>query len=1350
MRQVIPAFILQRYAAGETTGRLSAAALFADVSGFSAMTDSLMEHGQHGAEVLATVMRTVFDPLVASVYEQGGFVASFAGDAFTALFPIADGHSMTSTARHALAAAWSIQERMAAVSRQDTPYGLFEILVKVGLDLGWANWGIVNSDDGRRAAYYFQGPVVDGSAEAEKGARAGEIVSTVPFYKQIAAVAAGEPAGSSAAEKFRLTSITAELPAPQPIDRPAAKLDSVARFVPREIITQVHGGEFRQAISLFISLPTVRTEAQLAIFIKTLFSGQDHYGGFFNRLDFGDKGANLLLFWGAPLAFENDVERALNFILDLQSQTAVPISAGITSHIAHAGFIGSELREEYTCYGRGTNLAARFMTAAPRGEIWVDENIAWRARAHFDIEFVEERSFKGFAQAQKVYALFERGETDTAFYEGELVGRERELQQLADFERPLFDGHFGGVLVILGEPGAGKSRLAHEFFNRDRRADPRSAATGPQRFLCQTDEILRESLNPFRYWLKQYFGISEGLAESRNKRSFNRQIDRLIEDCADHYLASELDRTRSFLAALVGLHWPDSLYEQLDGQSRYENTFTALISLLRAESREQPVVLFIEDSHWLDDDSKAFLVRLVEALAINPYPLAILATARLESTGLPLREIVACQEIELAGLPREALASLAAGHLKGPIAPPLLDLLERRAEGNPFFAEQIMHYMEEEGLLEHGEDGWQATMVGDSLLPADVRTMLVARLDRLSHSVREVVQTAAVLGREFEVRLLTRMLGPAVSDLQPLIEEAEHRDIWSTLSQLRYIFKHALLRDAAYRMQVRTRRQELHALALDSLERLYADDLSPAYGELAHHAEQARLVRKALGYLLLAGDEAGRNYANAEAISYYDRALEIGGRDQLSGQQLIHLYLSRGRGLEHTGAHEKALEQYEELTRLAAERQDEGMRLSALVAIGTLRSVNTSSVYDPSQAQLVADQGLVLARSQDDKAAEAKIYWHLMHLEEHLGEAGDSQRAVEYGEASLALARELNLREQIALTLNSLWMSYTGMQQISKATAAVAEAQRLFQETGNLPMLADAYNGSAGLLHALGQYQASLAQARYASQIAVSIGNVWNQVYAANILGVVYLEQGEIGQAIAELEKPRRLEGVTQLKAMQVYSDVFLAEVYLELGAIERAIPLCQAVADVTPHLPFFLQHAAVAVQARFQLLQGDATAARQLILTLPKVPDKLTYLFASFVSRLALVDIEVALALGNDDLAGELADELVEVADKTVFRFFAPGAHYLQSQTLLRVGNIEAAGRSLARAYQEAIDIGNRRMLWKILAAQAELAPEPAQAERLFVQAREILTFIAENVGAPERRHSFLNLPGVRKVMLK
>jgi len=279
--------------------------------------------------------------------------------------------------------------------------------------------------------------------------------------------------------------------------------------------------------------------------------------------------------------------------------------------------------------------------------------------------------------------------------------------------------------------------------------------------VCQADQLLREAFNPFRYWLQQYFGVSETQGEARNKRSFNQRLDHLIAKTKHETLIEELDRTRSFIGALLGLYWPDSLFQQSEAQGRHENTLIGLATLLLTESTIQPVILHLEDAHWLDADSRSFLSNLIARATsedTKSYPIAIIATARPEDKEGILGEVKTFTEITLDKLKRDEITSLAVKILTAPAAPRLLTLLIQRADGNPFFTEQILYYLLEQELLERRDDGYDVGDLNNLLLPTDLRAVLVARLDRLGREVKEVVHVASILGREFEIPLLAQML----------------------------------------------------------------------------------------------------------------------------------------------------------------------------------------------------------------------------------------------------------------------------------------------------------------------------------------------------------------------------------------------------------------------------------------------------------------------------------------------------------------------------------------------------------------------------------------------------------------
>jgi class 3 adenylate cyclase/tetratricopeptide (TPR) repeat protein len=1331
MHRLVPDFILRNYAAGNTVGSLRAICMFVDISGFSAMTDTLMQHGQHGAEVLAQVMRAAFGPFIRAVYDHRGFIVAQAGDSFTALFPLAE--DQTQPIQHALAAAWSIHKQAAIHALHATPYGDFTVSVKIGMAQGEMRWGILCSEDTRRAAYFFGGTALDSAADAEHHARPSDVIVTEAMVELLDGAVQVEPAGPY----YRLLAVTEGLASPMPLVPSTLNPALAARFFPASLLELALSGEFRQVTYLFISLPTVRTETQLARFMQTVFALQDQYGGLL-KLQFGDKGVHLLLTWGAPLAHENDIARALNFVLDLQTQTAIPINGGVTHRIAHAGFIGTELAEEYAAYGRGVNLAARFMTAAPRGEVWLDGPVAQRAQAEFAIEYIDARRFKGFAQPQSVYRLIERREQVELTFTSPLVGREDELSALTAFVQPLFAGQFAGVLIVWGEPGVGKSHLVAAFV----RQLAERAPSAVQICLGQTDEILRQSLNPFRSWLKHHFGVSDTQGEARNKRSFNRTLDELIAATTDRYLADELDRTRSLLGALIGLEWPDSLFTQLDAQARYETSVVALVSLLQAESRRRPLVFVVEDAHWLDNESQALLPRLVRALTSDEqiaYPIALILTARHEGPRLPLGSM-AYRELSLGGLSGEALAKLAASQLGGPVDQGLLNLLAERADGNPFFAEQMVRYLKEEGALSERSLGWTIVQERGAFLPDDVHAVLVARLDRLTAEVLEVVQTAAVLGREFEVRVLAVMLQNDIR-LPEKVARASEAAVWVALSELRYLFRHALVREAAYTMQVQARRQMLHAVALQALEQLYSADLDAYAGVLAYHAAQAGLPQPTFEYALRAGDVAFRNYANAEAVAHYTRALEL--RHLATREQLIHLYRSGGRALELTGRYANALAHYEELGELARARGDAMLELASLLARALVLSY-MSPVQDHQRGLALAGQALALARALGDQRAEVRARW-IMAVANAMGRQ-DYQAAAVHAEQALALARTLDMREEMALILNMGWI-YTQLGRQEAAVAALEEAAVLWHELGNILMQADALVSSGYSLWLTGRYAQATRVLDEALPIHRSLHNDWGLSTSGQVWAHICWDQGQIDRAIALATEAMQAADRGGLYANQINNRSSLGVILAELGAVEEGLERSrQAVAIARAHDHAFVA-TSLAGMAWVETMRGNLFEAAA---TLTKARQALEQQvsFPSEPALVVLVDGLIALTRREWQHADALADEVRNMLAAMRLRIWLPDAGYLKGRALLGEGRHEEARMALAQARAAAEEIGCRRMLWPILFALSQVATDNLERQWLLAQAQATIHYIAEQIGDPQLQATFLNTPPVQAVL--
>ena len=1025
MHHVVPELIIENYRAGRYSGEFPAAGLFLDLSGFSTMTDVLLQYGQHGAEVLAGLMHVVFDPLVESVFDYGGKIVGFAGDGIMALYPVES--DLKSTALRALTSACVIQKRFKENPVRETVYGEFAISAKIGLASGSVSWGILRSYNGDQATYYFRGSAVDESAEAEHHAKAGDILLTTGMWKFLQKEIYTTPCDSFQ----RFNGFRCELPEPTRVVFPPVDLAVARLFMPEEVIAYDVRGEFRQVVNLFMRFPNL-SEIHLRDLMSKVFELRNKYGGLLNRLDFGDKGCNLLMLWGAPVAYENDIGRALNFLLDLKAQVHFPITAGVTYYIAHAGYLGSAMCEDYTCYGWGVNLASRFMMSAPSSEVWVDDRIARRVSKRFEIEFVGRQVFKGFAAEQKVHRLRGYKQTLEPIYQGELVGREEELTQLAHFIEPLWQNKFAGLLLVSGDAGVGKGRLVYEFCS--------SGLFEGKKVLwaaCQSDQILRQSFNPLRNWLLKYFGLFAGQPLEERRQAFDEKLNDLLVSIADPELARELDRTRSILAGLLDVHWSDSLYEQLDAEGRYNNTFLALIALLKAESLRQPVVLVLEDFQFIDNDSKDCLPRLKRAIlaAGESYPIGIIVTTRPSDKSLDQNLINA--RINLGGLAREAIARLTETMLGGAAAPSLVTLLLNRSEGNAYFVEQIIRYLQEENLIEMSKDGWSLVRrLRSDFLPGDIRSLLVARLDQLARNVREVVQTASVLGREFEIQVLLQMLRKE-EHVQAYVAEAENAAIWAPLNEMLYIFSHGLLHDAAYEMQMSSRRQELHALAVEALETLFADDLKARYAELAYHSDRAELSSKAQMYYTLAGRVSSGLYQNSQAVEYYTRALAHTPPDDLGAQ--FDIILERVELFNRQADRAAQLKDLETLEKLA-QRLGDNILLAEMLMSRTVYYYLTgdyeNAIKDASQAEMLSS---LIAETNLAFLAQSARILALLRL-------GRLEEAMRRAQDALERVRKAGIRKEEARVLNAMGLVALEQKEPAEAERHLVAALEIARE----------------------------------------------------------------------------------------------------------------------------------------------------------------------------------------------------------------------------------------------------------------------------------------------------------------
>jgi adenylate cyclase len=1105
------------------------AALLADVSGFTNLTQMLVsELGQKpGAEAVLTYINPVYEQLIAVLHQYRGSVIDFMGDAITCWFDETEGH--LPSALRAVACGLAMQTALRPFTSQQTPKGTpFQLSVKVAIAAGPARRFLVG-DPQIRIIDTVAGATLTRMAAAEAQAKTGELVVSRELIDQFQdSLQIGEWRGETAV----ITGLTATIPpTPWPnLHDNQLTLEQVRPWLLPTIYNRlqaglIDGGDLRPVTPVMLRFSGLDFDRdphagqKLNSYVQWVQGILQQYGGTLLQLTLGDKGAYFYAPFGAPIAHEDDARRALTAALQLQTPPTAfdwlpPVQIGITQGAVWTGAYGAKTRCTYGAMGQDVNLAARLMMAAQPGQILVAGHAG--QQADFQYQDVGAVQYKGFDQPIATYALLRAKAIPQPVFNQALVGRKLELEQLQQFARSIITQRQPGVAFIYGEAGMGKSHLAYALKQN----------LGDQvRWLWgQSDAIVQEAFHPFVYLLKHYFEQQSSASEQTNQANFLKRWEDLLlalDQMQDSEgLQAELQRTRSFLGALLNLYWPGSTYEQMDAEGRYQNTLLALSTLLQAECRRQPVVLELEDAHWFDEASQEMLTVLIRQLA--DLPCLILLTARYLDDGsrptFALTPQTPVLTFDLQTLPPSALRQLAQAHLGLPVAEPLYNLLLEKSGANPFFAQQILHYLQERELIKTivvNDEPTASLTASLPDLPLTLDALLVARLDRLTQRVKTLVQTAAVLGHEFDLRLLSQMLQ---RDVLQEVAAGRQQQIWDMLDELRHIFKHALLRDAAYEMQLVIRRQALHQVAAAALQTVYAADHSPYYGEIAYHYEAAYQMgamearEPAIRYLRLAGERAAERFENWTAVHHFSRALAL--TDDLAEQ--IELRLAREAIYHLLGEREAQRAEHEQLETLLADHPKP--RLQATLALCRAHYATVTSDFET--AVVFATRSVELAQAAGDTslASEAQTAWgEALRRTGRFNEArARFQAAHQLAETALTSTNDTAYQEQFALLRLKL-TALRGLGSVAAQQADYETARSYMKQSLSLAQAASDRRQEGAILNNLGNVylvigdlDTAVAYYQQALTLRRAIGDREGEAFSLGNLGRAVRAQGNL------------------------------------------------------------------------------------------------------------------------------------------------------------------------------------------------------------------------------------------------
>ena len=597
-------------------------------------------------------------------------------------------------------------------------------------------------------------------------------------------------------------------------------------------------------------------------------------------------GDGIFALFGAPIAHEDHAQRALYAALRMQAEMrryadrvrlarGVPLQmrVGLNSgEVVVRSIRTDDLHTDYVPIGHATGLAARMQGLAHPGSIVVSASTFRLTDGFFAFNALGAAQIKGVSEPVAVYEVVGVGPLRTRLHVAarrglaRFVGRQPELERMQQAWEQAQRGQ-GQMVAAVGEPGVGKSRLCHEFKLRCQR----------QGLVLETFSVSHGKAYPYLpliEMLQQYFQLTPQDDDRRRREQVTGKVltlDRGLED------------TLPYLSALLGVAEATAELAQVDPQVRRRRTFEAITRLLLRESLNQPVLLLVEDLHWLDSETQAWLTLFSDRVATAR--LLLLVNYRPEyQHGWGSKTYYTQLRLDPLG-PQEAQALLTALLGDSTALQPLTQFILTKTERNPFFMEEMVQTLVDQGVLRRDLAGGMqlvAPVTSGALaalqLPPTVQGVLAARIDRLPADVKTLLQTLAVLGKEFAWSLLTAVADQPEEELQRLLAHLQAEEFLyeqPAFPESAYTFKHALTQEVAYNAVLLERRRGLHERAAQAIEGLFQDRLPERYNELAHHYSRSGNTAKAVDYLQRAGQQAVERSAYAEAISHLTSALDL-------------------------------------------------------------------------------------------------------------------------------------------------------------------------------------------------------------------------------------------------------------------------------------------------------------------------------------------------------------------------------------------------------------------------------------------------------------------------------------------
>lgn len=1165
-----------------------AAVLFADVSGFTPLSEALGQKGDEGPEEITRLLNRYFGRMIAILEEQGGDVVKFGGDALTVLFAVED-EPLGYAVRRALQAAHQMQSVMTELAPVETSVGPVELGLKVGIGAGVVR-ALQVGGVFRRWEYVINGPALQQAADAEGLANRGDICLS--------------PEASSQCFQEELTPRSLSSRSGPSRDELLAMEAKLQRFLPGAVRSwieheELHSwlGVLRSMSVLFVGLSGIAYEEPEALHqLHTVLRGSQElvyrYQGSINKLAVDDKGTIALVLFGAPpFAHSDDPLRAVRCAMDLRDfvqDLGLTLRVGITTGRVFAGPVGSELRREYTAMGDAVNLAARLMgRCSPHGILCdVDTKNATSYAIAFDD--LPPARLKGKSRPVPLFAPLSLLDTSDTSLEGDImIGRCEELDFLQSKIESLLKGE-ASIVLIEGEGGIGKSLLLRQL-----------ALTLPEKNVQFVQGIGQSLEQLSHYWIwkeivSQLFSLGE-LTDLEEKQA------RLTDWFATEVPA--LLPRLPLLSDVLGIPFSETeVSKTLDPSTRQQSLFDLVIEVLCHQSSRRPLCLAFDNLQWLDGLSWQLLLQFLRVLQSEEFPvLCILTTRPVGVQGLAykqLQELRMASQVEfllLQPINQESQLALIAALLSvSPLQVPksLEALIKERAGGNPLFIGEFLTYLQGQQLLsvESDGDGKLLRLSPDlhhqaKRLPDTLEGLLLARLDQLSPAEQLVLKVSSVLGQSFSFSLLcdmvqkhTTLAKVSMQDRLEHVAQAGFLEPQIESSMLMYMFRLLASRDVVYRTLLHQQRRDIHrsvarwfeesfgephAEPEHSEQKLYDDSVKSSslrsfgaldavrvpgiyLGAVANHWMCAGDQLREQYYTKCAGWFAAEQFANAEGVELLSRALELTPDDCYDEKALLHLKCERLYGL--LGERDAQRHEIGQLRSLCDQVSVPNL-LRVQVALREAQWANATGAF--SDAIRCAEEIVACIPEEEASWAHANALqqWGIAQLS-----SGEIDAAQERLERALFVAQTYHLPNEEASISRILGNCFAMRSSYDRALELYQQSFDVHEGAGDMPNAIKALNNIGLVYRSTQELGRSVGVFSDALERARTIGSLSLESLVIGNLASAFLAIGELQQAVDTLRRALLLSRRTGSPADECSTLVYLGEAWVRVGRYHEAI----------------------------------------------------------------------------------------------------------------------------------------------------------------------------------------------------